>query len=60
MKNQIKNLITTVIGNGPYKISKRSKPLRNPKSDVKANIEPYQHKGKGTRKERKHARNKAN
>lgn len=38
---------------GPYTLSKQSEPLRNPKSDVKANIKPYQHKGKGTRAERR-------
>lgn len=39
--------------NGPYKLSKQSEPLRNPKSDVKANIKPYQHRRKGTRAERR-------
>lgn len=39
--------------NGPYALSKQSEPLRNPKSDVKANIKPYQHRGKKTRAERR-------
>lgn len=32
------------IANGPYALSKQSKPLKNPKNDVKANIKPYQHR----------------
>lgn len=38
---------------GPYTLPKQSEPLRNPKSDIKANIKPYQHRGKGTRAERR-------
>lgn len=39
--------------NGPYRLPRQSEPLRNPKSDVKANIKPYQHRGKKTRAERR-------
>ena len=53
MRKQLKNLISTIIGAGPYGLPKTSEPLRNPKSDVKANIKPYQHRGKGTRAERR-------
>lgn len=39
--------------NGPYTLPKQSEPLRNAKSDVKANIKPYQHRSKKTRAERR-------